>query len=79
MAPCYTVKHPGHSPQAGHLMMPWTRPAPAPHPASARFSTPRKYEPPHLARLREDLGSGRMQLPQAPSTVTGSPAGIARQ
>jgi hypothetical protein len=74
MAPCYTLKQPGHSPQAGRLIMPWTQPAPTPHPAIARFSTPRKYEPPHLARLREDLASGRMQLPQAPSTVSAEPA-----
>jgi hypothetical protein len=50
MAPCYTVKHPGHSPQAGHLIMPWTRPAPTPHPTIARLPTARKAEEEFLAK-----------------------------
>ena len=71
---CYTAKRRGDGGRAGEVITPSERPEPPPHPELARFSTPRAYEPPHLAALKEDLAVGRALLPRVPSTVSARPA-----
>jgi hypothetical protein len=71
---CYTAKRRGSSGQGGTVITPWERPEPSPpHLALESFSTPRAYEPPHLAALKEDLALGRARLPRVRSTVSARP------
>ena len=59
LSECYTAKRRGSSGQGGTVITPWERPEPSPpHLALESFSTPRAYEPPHLAALKEDLALG---------------------
>ena len=71
---CYTAKHGGHSPQAGRLIKPFEQQEPRRHPLVERFSTPGKYDPPHLERLKADLALGRAELPRVRATVSTGPA-----
>src|SRR5262245_35071523 len=70
---CYTAKRRASSPQGGAAIRPWEQREPRPHPELARFSTPRAYEPPHLAALKEDLALGRMSLPRVAAMVSAEP------
>ena len=76
---CYETKRAGHSAEKGRPITPWVQhPLPL-HQEEARFSTPPKYYPPHLERLRADLAAGRAVLPKVSATVSAGPSPRVRQ